>query len=117
MGRTACMDMVLELRMETSSLAVEGEVKPSASACSTAVQEKDKRVTDRRRRDFELERFGEKEATGFRTRRRQLCKEALVASCVVCKRFAMFAMTTLRMMLIGKCRSSRAVAKLLGIVV
>jgi hypothetical protein len=63
------------------------------------------------------ERFGEKEATEIRTRRRQLCKEALVASCVVCKRFAMFAMTTLRMMLIGKCRSSRAVAKLLGIVV
>jgi len=34
-----------------------GEVKPSASACSTAVQEKEKRVTDRRRRDFELERI------------------------------------------------------------
>ena len=34
-----------------------GEVKPSESACSTAVQEKEKRVTDRRRRDFELERI------------------------------------------------------------
>ena len=33
-----------------------------------------------------------------------------------CKRFAMFAMT-IRMMSIGKCRSSRAVAKLLGILV
>jgi hypothetical protein len=55
MGRTACMDMVLELRMETSSLTVEGAVKPSASACSTAVQVQDQErdLEKRRRQRFE----------------------------------------------------------------
>jgi hypothetical protein len=57
MGRTACMDMVLELRMETSSLTVEGAVKPSASACSTAVQVRDQErdLEKRRRQSFEQE--------------------------------------------------------------
>ena len=55
MGRTAYMDMVLELRMETSSLTVEGVVKPSASACSTAVQVRDQErdLEKRRRQRFE----------------------------------------------------------------
>ena len=106
------MDMVLETENgDKKTLTV--EVNKTVSQCVQCCCAEGGEIL----RCREFKRFGEKEATEYRTRRRQLCKEALVASCVVCKRFAMFAMTTLRMMLIGKCRSSRAVAKLLGIVV
>ena len=57
MGRTACMGMVLEIENGDKFPYGGGAVKPSASACSTAVQVRDQeRDLDRRRRDFEIER-------------------------------------------------------------